>query len=71
METAEVAHYEANLTYNIMIINMVYETIPKFKSKRRGEFAQVMRKLCQARIIQENECHGFFKFVHNFYKTDF
>jgi hypothetical protein len=66
-----VIHYEANLTYNIMIINLAYETIPKFKAERRGHFAQTLKRVCQSKVVQENELHGFFKFVLNFYQSDF
>jgi hypothetical protein len=46
METAEIVHYEANLTYNIMIINLAYETIPRFKAERRGLFANMLKQMC-------------------------
>lgn len=64
-------HYEANLTHSIMIINLAYESIPKFKAERRVQFASMLKQVCQAKIVQENELHGFFKFVHNFYQSDF
>ena len=35
MDQTEVAYYEANLVYNIMVINMAYVTIPLFKRQKR------------------------------------
>jgi len=43
MDQAEVMHYEANLTYNIMIINMVYDAIPRYKGTRRLIFANMLK----------------------------
>ena len=54
-----------------MIINMAYVTIEQFKEEKRQSFLAIMRTVCQTRIMQENEMHGFFKFVLNFYHTDF
>jgi len=71
LDQTEVSYYEANLCYNIMIINMAYVTIEQFKQEKRQSFLQIMRTICQTRIVQENEMHGFFKFVLNFYDTDF
>lgn len=34
-DQAEVAYLEANLTYNITIINLAYESIPNFRNERR------------------------------------
>jgi hypothetical protein len=31
LEQAEVLYYEANLSYNIMLIHLAYDTIEKFK----------------------------------------
>lgn len=71
LDQTEVTFYEANLCYNIMIINMAYVTIEQFKEEKRQSFLAIMRTVCQTRIMQENEMHGFFKFVLNFYHTDF
>ena len=71
LDMTEVSFYEASLCYNIMIINMAYVTIEQFKAERRTQFNQFLRTVCQTRIVQENEMHGFFKFVLNFYHTDF
>lgn len=38
LEQAEVAYYEANLSYNIMIIHLAYETIENFKAEKRQQF---------------------------------
>ena len=71
LDQTEVTFYEANLCFNIMIINMAYVTIEQFKEGKRATFLAIMRTVCQTRIMQENEMHGFFKFVLNFYHTDF
>lgn len=36
-------HFEANLTYNIMIIQLVYDAIPKYKGERRILFANMLK----------------------------
>ena len=71
LDLTEVGYYEANLCYNIMIINMSYMTIEQFKVEKRQSFLQILRTTCQTRIVQENEMHGFFKFVLNFYQQGF
>ncbi len=67
LDQSDIAHYEANLAYNITIINLVYESIPAFKTDRRVQFEKMLRMVCQSRIVQQNELHGYFKFVLNFY----
>ena len=44
-------HYEANLAYNIMIINLAYETIPRFKAEQRGRFAHMLKQVCQSKVV--------------------
>jgi len=70
LEQAEVAYYEANLSYNIMVIHFAYETIEKFKVNKRLQFQALIKQICQQTILQENELHGFFKFILNFYKNE-
>jgi len=70
-DQAEVAYLEANLTYNITIINLAYESIPAFRTERRQKFALMLRNVSQSRIVQMNELHGYFKFVVNFYQSGF
>jgi predicted CopG family antitoxin len=69
VDQSEVAHMEANLTYNITIINLVYESVKQFKETRRLSFANMLKTVCQSKIVQQNELHGYFKFVGNFYST--
>ena len=51
LDQTEVTFYEANLCYNIMIINMAYVTIEQFKVDKRQSFLQIMRNVCQTRIV--------------------
>jgi hypothetical protein len=46
LDQADIAHYEANLAYNITIINLVYESIPAFKTDRRIQFEKMLRMVC-------------------------
>ena len=46
LDLTEVSFYEANLCYNIMIINMAYVTIEQFKVEKRQSFLQILRTLC-------------------------
>ena len=71
LDQTEMGFYEANISYNLMIVSMAYGTIDQFKVEKQKSFQLIIRTLCQARIVQENEMHGFFKFVLNFYHTDF
>lgn len=68
-DQAEVGYMEANLAYNITIINLAYESIPMFRDAKRSQFANMLRSVCQSRIVQTNELHGYFKFVLNFYQS--
>jgi hypothetical protein len=43
---------EANLTYNITIINLAYESIKEFRSERRTQFANMLKTVCQSKIVQ-------------------
>jgi hypothetical protein len=70
MDISEVQHYEANLLYNIVIINMAYNTMPKFQEERSRNYYESLRLFSQQKIVCENEMHGFFKFVLNFYQND-
>lgn len=69
LETAEVGYYEASLSFNIMIIHMAYSTIEQYKVAKQEQFAVFLKAISQQRIAQENELHGFFKFVLNYYKS--
>lgn len=51
MDQTEVSYYEANLVYNIMVINMAYVTIPMFKRQKRAELGQILRILSQSQIV--------------------
>ena len=51
LEQAEVAYYEANLSYNIMIIHLAYETIEAFKVEKRQHFKELLTLICQTRIL--------------------
>ena len=37
---------EANLAYNITIINLAYESIPMFRDSKRSQFANMLRSVC-------------------------
>jgi hypothetical protein len=54
-----------------MVIHLAYETIEEFKRDKQAQFRELIKQISQSRIVQENELHGFFKFVLNFYKSDF
>ena len=71
LDQTEVGFHECNLLYNIMIINLAYVTIEEYKVDRVNHYKLLLRENAQNRIMQENELHGFFKFVLNFYKSDF
>lgn len=66
-DQAEVAFLEANLTHNISILNLAYQSIPQFRAEKRQQFAAVLKAVSQNRVVQQNELHGYFKFVLNFY----
>jgi len=51
LEQTEVAYYEANLSYNIMIIHLAYETIEQFKAEKRHQFKELLTLICQTRIL--------------------
>ena len=38
LEQAEVAYYEASLSFNIMIIHLAYDTIENFKREKQQQF---------------------------------
>ena len=45
MEQAEVSYYEANLCYNIMIINLAYESVETYKSEKANEYQELLKKI--------------------------
>ena len=62
---------EIDTLYNIMIINMSYVEIEKFKFGKYLRYAQVLKEHSEFRILSNNEMHGFFKFIANFYQSEY
>jgi hypothetical protein len=47
MEIADVQHYEANLLYNIMIVNLAYVSIDKFSEEKADGYLEALRLFSQ------------------------
>ena len=43
LDQTEVAYYEANLCYQIMIINLAYVSIEFYKSEKRKAYNELLR----------------------------
>ena len=54
-----------------MIINMSYVEIEKYKVKKYKKYSKYLKEYSECKILSHNELHGFFKFILNFYRTDF
>ena len=50
-----------------MIINLAYVSIDKFTREKSDGYLEALKLFSQQKIVCENEMHGFFKFVLNFY----
>ena len=51
LDQTEMGFYEANLSYNLMIVCMAYGTIDQFKVEKQKSFQHIIHMLCQARIV--------------------
>lgn len=58
---------DVDMLYNIMIINMAHVEIDKYKIERQVKYSRMLNELAQTKVLANNDLHGFYKFIRNFY----
>lgn len=58
------------MLYNIMIINMAHVEIDRYKIERQFKYSRMLSDYSQFKVLANNDLHGYYKFIKNFYDLE-